>query len=554
MKMQAFSQIKLVHLFISLIATAPIISRSWCVEGANLSALLRTTAIWQASLDAPTRNPKHPVDKRPPNIVLIVADDLGFNDLTFHGGGVAGGAVPTPHIDSIARDGVTLTKGYAGAAMCSPSRAAMLTGRYASRFGFELTPTHPTVEKVIGTFESPQTVHRPIYFADRLKEMPPADKIGMPSSEITIAEVLKPRGYHSILLGKWHLGSGPGMTPIEQGFDESLGFLIGASMYKPKTDSEVVNSFQEFDPVDALVWGAHPFGVSFNNGPSFKPATYMTDYLGDEAAKALTANKNRPFFLYLAFNAPHTPLQALKSDFDALTSIKDHRLRVYAAMIRALDRNVGKVLQTLRANGLEENTLVIFTSDNGGADYIGLPDINKPYRGWKSTFFEGGIHVPFLIKWPLSLRKGMKYDQTVGQVDIFATVAGAADAPLPSDRLIDGVDVIPFLKGKVQGSPHESLFWRACDYKVLLAENWKLQVSARPNKVWLFNLKGDPTEKVNLASKRPDKVAEMMRVLENINRKQAKPIWPAMSEHAVTIDHPLGFPNKKTDEHVYWPN
>src|SRR5688572_5257395 len=277
MNMQSFVQMKLVHILISLIVTTLISSRIWCVEGAN-----QTTPTGQSSLDARPRIPRLSADKRPPNIILIVADDLGFNDLTFSGGGVAGGAVPTPHIDSISRDGVTFTKGYAGGAMCSPSRAAMLTGRYASRFGFELTPTHPTVEKVIGTFETPQTVHRPIYFADRLREMPPADKIGMPSSEITIAEILRPRGYHTILLGKWHLGSGPGMRPIEQGFDESLGFLIGASMYKPKADPEVVNSFQEFDPVDALVWGA-PFGVSYNNGPSFKPATYMTDYLGDEA-------------------------------------------------------------------------------------------------------------------------------------------------------------------------------------------------------------------------------------------------------------------------------
>ena len=202
------------------------------------------------------------------------------------------------------------------------------------------------------------------------------------------------------MLGKWHLGGTATTRPEARGFDEALAFYDGASMFLPEGHPNVVNSKQEFDPIDKFLWPNLRFGVRYNGSKQFEPDVYMTDYLGREAVRAIEANKNRPFFMYLSFNAPHTPLQALKSDYDALAGIKDHRLRVYGGMIRALDRNVGLVLDALKAQGLEENTLVIFTSDNGGANYIGLPDINKPFRGWKATFFEGGIHVPFFMKWP----------------------------------------------------------------------------------------------------------------------------------------------------------
>ena len=165
-------------------------------------------------------------------------------------------------------------------------------------------------------------------------------------------------------------------------------------------------SRQDFDPIDRFLWANLPFAVSHDGGRRFEPSSYMTDYLGDEAARAIAANRNRPFFLYLAFNAPHTPLQALRSDYDALPGIADHRLRVYGAMVRSLDRAVGHVLAALRENGLENDTLVFFTSDNGGAHYVGLPDLNRPYRGWKATFFEGGIHVPFFARWPAAIPRG----------------------------------------------------------------------------------------------------------------------------------------------------
>ncbi len=331
---------------------------------------------------------------RPPNVVFILVDDLGYNDITFNGGGVAGGAVPTPNIDSIGRQGVAFANGYAGNATCAPSRAAIMTGRYPTRFGFEFTPAPVAFERLVGTAAEPGAFVKPKFFKDRIKDMPPGstasspeavNSLAVPTGEITIAEVLKSRGYHTVQLGKWHLGGVAGSRPEQQGFDESLGFIAGASMYLPEKDKGVVNSKQPWDPIDRFLWPNLPYQVQYNGSKMFAPKGYMTDYLADEAVRAIKANRNRPFFLYFAPNAIHTPLQAKKEDYDALPQIKDHRLRVYGAMARNLDANVGRILQALKDEGLDQNTLVIFTSDNGGAGYIGLPEVNRPYRGFKST-------------------------------------------------------------------------------------------------------------------------------------------------------------------------
>lgn len=261
------------------------------------------------------------------------------------------------------------------------------------------------------------------------KESVSYDRMGMPTDEVTLAETLKGAGYHTAHIGKWHLGRAVGMMPHEQGFDESL--LMHSGLYLPENDPNVVNSKQDFDPIDKFLWMAMQYAASFNGSDPFEPGGYITDYYTDEAIKVIEANRNRPFFLYLAHWAPHTPLQALKSDYDQLSHIEDHIERTYAAMLMALDRGVGRVLDALEANGLDENTIVMFTSDNGGAGYVGLSDINKPYRGWKITFFEGGIHVPYMIRWPGKIEPGTTYDQPVHHFDIFATAAAAASAPSP---------------------------------------------------------------------------------------------------------------------------
>ena len=290
-------------------------------------------------------------------------------------------------------------------------------------------------------------------------------------------------------------------------------------MYLPVDDPRSVNSVQDFDPIDRFLWANLTWSVCKDGGARFEPSAYMTDYLADEAVHAIEANRNRPFFLYLAFNAPHTPLQALKSDYDALPQIEDHTLRVYGAMIRALDRGVGRVLGALRAHGLEENTLVVFTSDNGGANYIGLPDINRPYRGWKMTFFEGGVHTPFFAKWPAGLPRGARFHAPVAHIDIFATAAAAAGVAVPADRPVDGVDLVKLVRGDAQGHAHQALFWRSGHYRTVLADDWKLQVSERPAAMWLFDMKADPTERTNLAATRLDKVTELSASWRTTSRR-----------------------------------
>ena len=502
---------------------------------------------WQSGADPEGR----PADERPPNIVVILADDLGFNDLGFGGGGIAGGAVPTPNIDSIARDGVNFRNGYAANATCAPSRAAIMTGRYGTRFGFEFTPTPAGMMQIVPRLaprEPKRLRHSVIHDVESIRY----DDMGMPPSEITLAELLGDAGYHTAHVGKWHLGQTGGMAAHEQGFDESL--LMQSGLYLPVDHPEVVNSRQKFDPIDQFLWKVLRFAASFNGSEAFEPARYLTDYYTDEAVRVIEANRDRPFFLYLAHWAPHTPLQAAREDYEALSHIEDHRLRVYGAMVRALDRSVGRVLEALREQGLEENTLVFFTSDNGGAGYIGLPEVNDPFRGWKMSFFEGGIHVPYFLKWPARIAPGTTFDRPVHGFDIFGTAAAAAGVDLPQDRQIDGVDLVPFVEGGAEGDPHDGLFWRSGHYQTVIAGGWKLQVTERPGATWLFDMNNDPTEQHNLAEAEPGRLNEMKGLLAEWGAEQSAPMWPSQGEGTINIDKSLEEPDAPDDEHIYWPN
>ncbi len=501
---------------------------------------------WSSGSDPRGRAP----GERPPNVVLILADDLGWNDLTFNGGGVAGGTVQTPHIDSIAADGVSFTNGYAANGTCAPSRAALMSGRYGTRFGFEFTPTPPGMMQLASFVGRPPGRLRDTIVHDA--ESVSYENMGMPASEITLAELLSSRGYYTAHIGKWHLGRSNGMSPQDQGFDESL--LMASGLYLPEDSPEVVNSKQDFDPIDRFLWAAMRFATSFNGGHAFEPNAYLTDYFTDQAVEVIEANKDRPFFLYLAHWAPHTPLQATREDYDALSHIELHRERVYAAMIRSLDRGVGRVLDALERNGLEENTLVLFTSDNGGAGYIGLPDVNRPFRGWKITLFEGGIHVPFFAKWPRRIPPGRTFDAPVHHFDMYATAAAAAAAPLPTDRTMDGVDLVPYVTGAAEGVPHRSLFWRSGASQSALVDGWKLDVSDPPGRRWLFDLESDPYERNDLSAERPDKLAELETALAAHNAEQAPPAWPAQISTSINIDKDLSQPDAPDDEYVYWSN
>jgi arylsulfatase A-like enzyme len=508
-----------------------------------------------------TQGPSTPAEgERPPNVVFILVDDLGYNDITLHGG-VADGAVPTPSIDSLARDGVAFARGYTGNATCAPSRAAIMTGRYPTRFGFEFTPAPVAFQRMVGTESEPGAPVKPKFFADRLSDMPPGstertlqavNTLSMPASEVTVAEVLKARGYHNIHLGKWHLGGAKGSRPEDQGFDESLGFIAGGAMFLPEKDKGVVNAKQPWDPIDRFLWPNLPYSVQYNGQPAFAPRGYMTDYLADEAVAAIKANRNRPFFMYFAPNAPHTPLQAKREDYDALAQIPDHRTRVYGAMIRNLDHNIGRILQTLKDEGLDRNTLVIFTTDNGGAGYIGLPKVNAPFRGFKSTFFEGGIRAPFFMRWPEVIPAGSTFPYPVGHVDIFATAAGAAGAQPPSDREIDGVNLLPFVRGEAAGRPHQTLFWRSGQYKAVMDGDLKLQVNEARDKVWLFDLAKDPTEQRDISASDPATVARLRALIRDQDARSVKPTWPSLLQGPVYVDKPGGVPHLAGDEYILW--
>lgn len=484
------------------------------------------------------------VDKLP-NIVLIVVDDLGFNDITYYGGGIGGGSVPTPQIDSIAKQGIHFTNGYTGNGTCAPSRAALLTGRYPTRVGFEFTPASPQLMKLVSGDS---------FKEENAENYPPSSSLGLPGSELTLPEVLKEKGYHSLLLGKWHLGADEGMTPNDQGFDEFLGFLGGGAMFMEEDDPNVVNSKQDFDPIDKYLWPNLKYGVRFNKGERFKPDSHVTDYLSREAVKAIEENRNRPFFMYLAYNAPHTPLQSEKRDYDALSHIEDHTERTYAGMIRGLDRGIGQVLASLEENGLSDNTMVIFTSDNGGAGYVGLPYLNKPYRGWKMTLFEGGIHTPYFIKWPEKIAAGSQYDSPVAHIDIFSTVLAAVGIALPDDRITDGKDILKVALDPEQPSLDRPLFWRSGGYKVVQQDGWKLQLLEHNGKTWVFNLNEDPTEQRDLSALNPEKLNELRKVLYSIDDQMIKSMWPSLAEAQNPIDFTIDKIPDGEYETVIWEN
>ena len=505
---------------------------------------------------------QQPPHQRPPNIIVILADDLGINDVTFHGGGRAAEGVPTPNIDAIAKAGVRFDQAYAGSAVCTVSRAALLTGRYPWRFGVEFTPTPGAMARVAGSlYTNPNNLHPVTVDHEKAKATKEFDKLGMPPSERTVAELLKDRGYHNIHIGKWHLGSTPEMRPNNQGFDESL--FMESGLYLPVNDPRTVNSKQDFDPIDRFLWPNMRFGVSYNGGKWFEPKRYLTDYFTDEAVNAIEKNQHRPFFMYLAHWGVHTPLQASKEDYDALPHIKDHRRRVYGAMIRSVDRSVGRVVQALKERGLDQNTLIIFSSDNGAPGYIGIPDVNQPYRGWKLTFFEGGLRVPTALQWPAQIAAGQQFSKPTSHIDITPTVVAAAGAAMPADRPVDGLNLISALQRTAGSTASQTqknslaerpLFWRDGGLRAVQVNRWKLIHSAKPDKDFLFDLTTDPTEKKNLAATHLDKLAELKAMLTAHHKGMAEPLWPTFIEMPIFIDKTLDQAQSRDDEYTYWYN
>ena len=488
-----------------------------------------------------------------PNIIVILVDDLGFNQISSYGGGMADGKFITPNIDKLAKDGVLCTNGYSSSAVCSPSRASLLTGRFPTRFGYEFTPTTPSFMKGINFISKKNKIASGIYHNDKEKNIIDIEKMGLPLSETTIAEILKPQGYHNIHIGKWHLGHSKEFLPRKHGFDESLRMDQG-SLFLPENDPSVINIKIDFDPIDKLLWANLPFAVNFNEGPRMEPEGHLTDYLTNEAVKAIELNKNRPFFMYLAYWAVHSPLQAKKEDYEKLSYIKNNKERVLASMVTTVDRGVGKIRKALKDNGLDKNTIVVFTSDNGAPGYIGLPDLNKPYRGWKLTHFEGGVHIPFIVNYPNKIPAGQVYDGRVSNMDIFSTFSKIAEADLSNGKEIDGVDIMPYLTGEKKGEPSRVLFSKSGNYSFLIKDGWKLQTDLIRNKKWLFDLNNDPTEQTDLSNLNINKLSELEEVLKSKLSEQSEPIWPSLLDWPIFIDKTLNEKKHINDEYIYWSN
>jgi arylsulfatase A-like enzyme len=421
---------------------------------------------------------------RQPNILVIVADDLGYADLGFQGGK----DIPTPNIDSIAAGGARFTNGYVSGPYCSPTRAGMLTGRYQQRFGHEFNPGGEGGGGGNG--------------------------LGLPLSEATIANRLQQAGYVTGLVGKWHLGSGAKLHPMQRGFDEFYGFLGGAHTYFDKQEAAVMR------------------GTTRISEPE-----YLTDAFGREAVSFIERNQQKPFFLYLAFNAVHTPMEADKDRLAKFSSIASKPRQTYAGMLSAMDDAVGKVLKTLRASQLEENTLIFFISDNGGPTMQGTTinsSINTPLRGSKRTTLEGGVHVPFLVYWKGKITPGTVLDQPVIQLDIQPTALAAAGIEVKPEWKLDGVNLLPFIKGQASGKPHETLYWRLGEQNAIRHGDWKLvqydlNVDNYPTKgvtaPRLYNLKDDIGETHDLAEKHPEKVAELTSLWNAWSSEMVEPLW-----------------------------
>jgi arylsulfatase A-like enzyme len=474
-----------------------------------------------------------------PNIILIVADDLGYSDLHSYGNL----AINTPNIDNLGNNGIRFTRAYVTSPICSPSRIGMMTGRYQNRFGSEYMP----YDKFDPAFLKNLRKH---YFSLRkqepgLRNVKPHFalrksnyKTGLDLNEITLAELLKRQNYITGLVGKWNLGDDDGNHPYERGFDYSYYFDGALTRYvdDPVDTTRFINKHLPWSFTELPAWTPRAGATAIREGRDIvKDTGYLTFSFAEKAAAFIEKNKDHPFFLTLTFNAPHDPFQVPRNYFDRLPNIQDTVKRVYYGMIEALDDAVGKIVEKLRALHIDDQTMIVFISDNGGATYTRATD-NAPLRGGKCTHFEGGLMVPFFIKYP-SLNMGSTvYDKPVSSLDIFATVAAIANVSLPADRVYDGTNLVPFLMNN-SGFPHVVFYWRSGYSKAICKKNWKLYINEKSKKKFLFDLSNDIEEKNDLSSVHPDIVNELMNDLKNWeNTQTVKPAWPSVADLLIAVD------------------
>ncbi|WP_264538384.1 sulfatase-like hydrolase/transferase [Flavobacterium sp. N1736] len=465
--------------------------------------------------------------EKKPNIIILLADDLGKYDISLYGGK----ATPTPQIDSLAASGVTFTDGYVSASICSPSRAGLLTGRYQERFGHEYQPGDRYPKNNLEYYAFKYLINTNNWRLNQKIEYPNDASIatqGLPQSEITFADLAKKQGYATAIIGKWHLGHNKGFFPLDRGFDYHYGFYQAFSLYTPEDDNPDIINHHHKDFTDKTIWGNGRVGIGQirRDTTIIKNKAYLTETFADEAEAFIDKNKTKPFLLYVPFNAPHTPFQVRKKYYDRFPNVKDENKRVYFAMISALDDAVGRIVAKVKKEGLEENTLIIFASDNGGADYT-FATTNAPLKGGKFSHFEGGINVPFALSWKGKIKPHTVYKTPVSSLDIFSTVAAVTHSGLPKDRVYDGVDLISTVNNNTEA--HKNLYWRSGDAKAIRSGDWKLIISGKTHEEWLYNLANDKSETTDLSQKNPAKVKELHAALQNWEKGLVKPLWPNLT-------------------------
>jgi len=445
---------------------------------------------------------------KPPNLIIILTDDHGYHDVGFNGCE----DIPTPHLDSIARNGIRFTEGYVSFPVCGPSRAGILTGRYQGRFGFT---TNPTCD-------------------------PANPTAGIPLDEQNIAELLKKVGYKSAAIGKWHMGTHPVHHPLNRGFDHFFGFLEGGHFYFP--EDLTLNDLSEVKQK----WEWYRTRL-LNNHERVDIIGYLTDELTNAANAFIDshAGSDSPFLLYLAYNAPHTPLQATEEYLSRFANITDEKRRTYAAMLSAVDDGVGRLLTNLHSHGIEEDTLVVFLSDNGGANDNGSN--NAPLRGRKGDLWEGGMHVPFAMQWKGTLvPAGQDYTHPVISLDVVATITELAGATIAPERPLDGVNLIPYLTGEAKGPPHEQLFWRTWEKIAKMAVrqgNMKLMSDNQQTENYgLFDLRVDPGESQNLVAEDYNTTQALKQSWDEWNAQLMDCIFPTLEEDEWWLRSPMASP------------
>ena len=366
---------------------------------------------------------------------------------------------------------------------------------------------------------------------------------GVPPSELTLAELLRKHGYRTGIFGKWHLGFGPDVLPEKRGFETQYGFYDAFSLYGDPADPKLVGIRQSYFADRYQWWRGRSGGSAIRrDGAVVDEHEYLTAAIAREASAWITEHRDVPFFAYVPFNAPHAPLQAPREYVDRLSSIIDPDRRVYYGLVAALDDAVGEVLAAIDRAGVSERTLVVFLSDNGAASYTGIVD-NAPLAGGKLTNFEGGVNVPFVLRWPARVGGARTYAAPVSTLDVFATIVQATGVELPTDRPYDGVDLVPFVTGARAEEPHAALFWRAAGHRAVRAGSWKLISDTTTGVHALYDLSRDPFEHTDLAAREPERAAALEKMLAQWETTLAAPSWPPAMEYHFTIGgHDFVFP------------